>query len=197
MFARHLGAPGLEFGIALQGHSVELNGRLHTGAGAQGFAFGQFRRLGQGHGFAQAHLQLAFQNRPRLLGQHQGVEGLHVHHHRAHGQQLAQHAAQLQLAQMGAHAKGAQALVAVLGHFFGLFAAHNVHQLARAKADAAELVDAVNGGQKHLCGLRAVPHSRWMQAVVAIAAGLAGLAKISEQAGAPAVNRLGQAQERL
>ena len=87
--------------------------------------------------------------------------------------------------------------MAVLQYFVAAFAAHDIHQVARAKADAAVLLDTVNRGKQHLRRLRAVPDFGRLQAVVAVAAGRAGLVKIGQQAGAPAIGGFGQTQERL
>ena len=100
----------------------------------------------------------------------QGVVGLGVHGDGADGDQLAQHATQLCFAVLRAQTEGAEGVVTELGDLVGALAAHNVHDVARAKADAAELLHAVDGGEQLAGGVGAVPNIRWGNAVIAIPA---------------------------
>ena len=98
-----------------------------------------------GRGLAQVHGLLAAQDGAGCGGEVQGVVLAGVYQQCAAGNQLAQYAAQLRLAHVGSKAKGADVLVAKLLHFFGVFAAHYVHDVACAKRYAAELLHAVDG----------------------------------------------------
>ena len=127
----------------------------------------------------------------------------------ANRDQLAHHGAQLLLAVLGPHPKGADALVAALHHFFGFFAAHDVHGVASAKAVAAALVAAVHGRQQFACGVGAVPHLGGVEAVVAVPAighvnalrarglALVGFPKVTQQTNASAVGGFRQAEQRV
>ena len=168
MLARHFGAPGLQRGQALQTLVTELGGlgpgagtgRL-AGAGAAGF----------GEALAQHQAHLAAQHRARQLGELQGVESIDVDPYRADGNQLAEHAAPLLLAQVGTDAECGQLVVAELGDLLGGLAAQDVHDLAGAKADAAGLLDAVDAAEHLARGVTGIPYGGRVQAVVAVAAG--------------------------
>ena len=51
--------------------------------------------------------------------------------------------------------------MAKLGDFLGCFPAQDVHDVAGAKADAAVLLNAVNGGEELARGIGAVPNVGW------------------------------------
>ena len=99
--------------------------------------------------------------------------------------------------------------MAALHHLVGLFATHDVHGVACAKAVAAALVGAVHGGQQLARCVGAVPHLGWVQAVVAVAAvrhvhalrdfglPLVGLVKVAQQPHAAAVGGFCQGQQRI
>ena len=87
--------------------------------------------------------------------------------------------------------------MAVLGHLVGGLATHDVHQMPGSKTHATHLVDAVNRRQQFASRVGAVPNGGRVQAVVAIAAGLTGFAKVTQQTHATAVGGLGQTQQRV
>ena len=118
--------------------------------------------------------------------------------------QLAQHRAPLGVAHVGANAKGRQRLVVVLTHLVADLAAHHVDQVPGAEALAAVLVKAVDAAERLACRVGGVPGGRRVDAVVAVAAavarlgavgGVLHLAKVGQQADAPAVVRLGQREQ--
>ena len=98
--------------------------------------------------------------------------------------------------------------MAVLHHFVGAPAAHDVHQVSGAKLHAMHAMDAVDGGQELERCIGAVPNRRRLQAVIAVQAtqhvhavcglciaGAIGFAKILKQAHAATVGGLSQGQQ--
>jgi hypothetical protein len=87
--------------------------------------------------------------------------------------------------------------MAMLLDLLGRLAAQDVHDVAGTKGDAAGLLHPVDGAQQLARGVGAVPDLGGKQAVVAVLAGRAaiGFAKILQQAHAPAVGGLGQAEQ--
>ena len=115
--------------------------------------------------------------------------------HRFAGDELAHEAAPFTFRKLGANAKGAELVVAVLQDFVGGFAAQDVDVVARAKGAAAALLDTVHAREQLAGGFGGVEGLRWVQAVVAVAAGLGRLTKVAEQTNAAAVGGFGQRQQ--
>ncbi len=69
--------------------------------------------------------------------------------------------------------------------------------MARAEVKSARLERAIHARQRHLRLARRVPRCRRLEAGIAIAARLACLAEITEQAHAPARRRFAQAEQRV
>ena len=109
---------------------------------------------------------------------------------RANGQQLAQHAAQLRVAEGGTDAERWTAVVPELADLLGLPAAQDVHDVARAKADATGLLHG-RWWTGHARRLGAVPCFWWRRRLSQLPQGRC-LRRSIQQALAPAVGGLGQ-----
>src|SRR5690606_11833779 len=146
-------------------------------------------------GLAPQHERaLALEHRPAAFGQRQRAVAFVVHGEQALRQQLAQHAAPGFFGQVGAHAEHAQPVVAVLADAPADLAAQDIDDVAGAEALPALLPEPVDRRKHFLRRHRAVPGLRRLQAGIAIAAGLYGLAEIRQQALAPAFHGFAQAQ---
>ena len=203
MLSRHLGSPRLQRLVALLSGGVQV-GRRPVAALAVAAAddvAGAARAPRCLAGLAQQQLHLAAQHLARARRQLERVVfalGAHV----AERDQLAQHAAPLHLAQVGADAERAQSLVVKLRDLLGNLAAQHVDQVPGAELLPALLVKAVDARQRLARRLGGVPGGGRVQAVVAgvLVSRVArrGLfAEIGQQPHAPAVVRLRQCQQRV
>src|SRR5690606_26834050 len=156
------GAQGLEQRLVRAGH-------LHHRAGGAGLAAAgpaaHARRL-----LAQQHLAAALQHVAAVRGQAQPAVALVIDLQQARGHELPEHAAPFAGVQVGADAVGAERVVAERPDALRLRPAQDIDQVGGAEA----LPGAVDAGQRFLRRHRRVPGFRRRQAVVTVAAGLAG-----------------------
>src|SRR5690606_4126748 len=147
-------------------------------------------------GLRPAHPQraLAAQQRAARVGQHQHLVTRMVYRHQAQRDQLPQHGAPFGLGEVGADAEGAQRVVAVAVHALVGLAAQDRDDVLRAETESAGLSHAVDARQQLTRRFGGVPRLWRVETVVAIAAGAAGLAEVSEQPHTPAVDGFGQAE---
>ena len=107
---------------------------------------------------------------------------------------LAQQGTPLRLRNITADTEGTQLLMLILRDTLGYFPSQHVQQVSAAKSHTADLLKTVNRAQQLTRIFSRIKHLGGHQAVVAIAARLAALAKIIQQMDAPAIGRLCQGQ---